>query len=116
MQVAEKTLTSGEAAISHAFDITESGVYVVELFARDKLGRVQTLSADLYVGGPTPQAWQKSRDGVFELKPDKPTYTPGDVGAPARAEPVHDREGAGRHRGARRQPLPLEGRVRRARR
>ena len=66
-------------AISHAFDIKESGVYVVELFARDKLGRVQTLSADLYVGGATPQAWQKSRDGLFELKPDKPSYTPGDV-------------------------------------
>ena len=79
VQVAEKTLTSGEAAISHAFDITESGVYVVELFSRDKLGRVQTLSADLYVGGPTPQAWQKSRDGIFELKPDKPSYTPGDI-------------------------------------
>ena len=79
IQVAEKMLTSGEGAVSHAFDIAESGVYVVELFARDKLGRVQTLSADLYVGGPTPQAWQKSRDGVFELKPDKPSYTPGDL-------------------------------------
>lgn len=79
LQVAEKVLTSGDASISHAFNLTESGVYVVELFARDKLGRVQTLSADLYVGGATPQSWQKSRDGVFELKPDKLQYTPGDV-------------------------------------
>ena len=79
LQVAEKMLTSGDTAVSHTFDIKESGVYVVELFARDKLGRVQTLSADLYVGGATPQAWQKSRDGLFELKPDKPSYTPGDV-------------------------------------
>ncbi len=77
--VAEKVLTSGATAVGHAFPITESGVYVVELFARDKLGRVQTLSADLYIGGSTPQAWQKSRDGVFELKPDKPRYAPGEV-------------------------------------
>jgi uncharacterized protein YfaS (alpha-2-macroglobulin family) len=79
VQVAEKLLTSGEAAVSHAFPITESGVYVVELFARDKLGRVQTLTADLYIGGSTPQSWQKSRDGVFELKPDKKSYAPGEV-------------------------------------
>jgi uncharacterized protein YfaS (alpha-2-macroglobulin family) len=79
VQVAEKILTSATEALSHAFPITDSGVYVVELFARDKLGRVQTLSADLYVGGSTPQSWQKSRDGVFELKPDKKSYAPGDV-------------------------------------
>ncbi|MFO0593992.1 MAG: alpha-2-macroglobulin family protein [Myxococcaceae bacterium] len=79
IQVAEKILTSGTEAVSNAFPITESGVYVVELFARDKLGRVQTLSADLYIGGSTPQSWQKSRDGVFELKPDKKEYSPGDV-------------------------------------
>lgn len=77
--VAEKLLTSGAEAVSHAFPITDSGVYVVELFARDKLGRVQTLSADLYIGGSTPQSWQKSRDGVFELKPDKRSYAPGEV-------------------------------------
>ncbi len=79
LQVAEKIIPSGTAAVSQSFPITESGVYVVELFARDKLGRVQTLSADLYVGGSTPQSWQKSRDGVFELKPDKKSYVPGDV-------------------------------------
>ncbi len=79
LQVAEKTLKSTEAPLSQTFPITDSGVYVVELFARDKLGRVQTLSADLYIGGSTPQSWQKSRDGVFEVKPDKPKYAPGDV-------------------------------------
>ncbi len=79
VQVGEKIVTSGASAVAQAFPITESGVYVVELFARDKLGRVQTLSADLYVGGSTPQSWQKSRDGVFELKPDKNRYVPGEV-------------------------------------
>jgi alpha-2-macroglobulin len=79
LQVAEKTLKTLDAPLSQTFPITDSGVYVVELFARDKLGRVQTLSADLYIGGSTPQSWQKSRDGVFEVKPDKPKYAPGDV-------------------------------------
>ena len=79
VQVAEKTVTSMTEALKQPFPITESGVYVVELFARDKLGRVQTLSADLYVGGSTPQSWKKSRDGVFELKPDKKSYAPGEV-------------------------------------
>jgi hypothetical protein len=75
--VGEQLLTSGLEAVSHAFAIKESGVYVVELFARDRLGRVQTLTADLYIGGATPQSWQKSRDGVFELKTDKVSYAPG---------------------------------------
>lgn len=79
VQLAEKTLTSGADALTETFPIKDSGVYVVELFARDKLGRVQTPSADLYVGGSTPQSWQKSRDGIFELKPDKPSYAPGEV-------------------------------------
>lgn len=79
VQIAEKTITSGAAAEAHTFPLKDSGVYVVELFARDKLGRVQTLSGDLYVGGATPQAWQKSREGLFELKPDKPSYAPGET-------------------------------------
>lgn len=79
LQVAEKSLKSVDAPLAQVFPITDSGVYVVELFARDKLGRVQTLSADLYIGGTTPQSWQKTRDGVFEVKPDKKSYAPGEV-------------------------------------
>ncbi len=79
LQVAEKTLKTLDAPLSQVFPITDSGVYVVELFARDKLGRVQTLSADLYIGGNTPQSWKKSRDGVFEVKPDKDRYAPGEL-------------------------------------
>lgn len=79
LQVAEKTLKTLDAPLSQVFPITDSGVYVVELFARDKLGRVQTMSADLYIGGNTPLSWKKSRDGVFEVKPDKDRYAPGEV-------------------------------------
>jgi uncharacterized protein YfaS (alpha-2-macroglobulin family) len=31
------------------------------------------------VGGSTPLAWPRTREGVFELKPDKPRYAPGDT-------------------------------------
>ncbi|HEY3448937.1 MAG TPA: MG2 domain-containing protein [Myxococcales bacterium] len=76
----EKTIkTEADKAVLPSLPITESGVFVVELFARDKLGRVQTLSADLYVGGAGPMAWPKSREGVFELATDKQKYSPGDV-------------------------------------
>ncbi|MBM4281488.1 MAG: hypothetical protein FJ137_12265, partial [Deltaproteobacteria bacterium] len=59
-----------------------AGVYVLELVARDKLGRVQSLSADLYIGGREPVAWSKGQAGVFELVPDKAApakYRPGDT-------------------------------------
>ncbi|MBX7097025.1 MAG: hypothetical protein K1X89_04860 [Myxococcaceae bacterium] len=75
--VAEKSWSSQAKPSGPVFELKDAGVYVVELSARDKLGRVQTLSADLYVGGPAPVAWQKSRDGVFELKPDQAKYLPG---------------------------------------
>lgn len=76
---AEQVLTTQKQAVSPSLELKESGVYVVELVARDKLGRVQTLSADLYVGGNTPVAWKKSRQGVFELATDKPRYRPGET-------------------------------------
>ena len=113
VQVAEKTLTSAATRpLAQTFPITESGVYVVELFARDKLGRVQTLSADLYVGGP-------DAAGLAEVARRR-------VRAQARQEELHaGRDGArawwrarSRPRKAlvvveepQRQPLPLEGRV-----
>jgi hypothetical protein len=79
VKLAEKTVTTEEKPVTPAFELKDAGVYVVELVARDKLGRVQTLSADLYVGGQTPIAWQKSRQGVFGLTPDKDSYKPGET-------------------------------------
>jgi hypothetical protein len=79
VKLAEKLITTEDKPVSPPFELKESGVYVVELVARDKLGRVQTLSADLYVGGQTPIAWQKSRQGVFGLTPDKSAYKPGET-------------------------------------
>ncbi|MFL5319041.1 MAG: alpha-2-macroglobulin family protein, partial [Myxococcaceae bacterium] len=79
VKLSEKQVTTELNPVIPSFDLKESGVYVVELVARDKLGRVQTLSADLYVGGQTPVAWKKSREGVFELTTDKQKYKPGET-------------------------------------
>lgn len=77
--VSEQTVTTKDGPLKLELPVKDAGVYVVELVARDKLGRVQTISADLYIGGGAPLSWQKSRDGVFELKADKPSYAPGEV-------------------------------------
>lgn len=83
-KVAEQVVTTTAGPLPVSFDITKikgggAGVYVVELIGKDKLGRVQTLSADLYIGGKEPVAWQKGQAGVFELATDKPRYAPGDT-------------------------------------
>jgi uncharacterized protein YfaS (alpha-2-macroglobulin family) len=79
VKVEEKVVKTGEAPLPVRFAVREAGVYVVELTGRDRLGRVQTLSADLYAGGDKPLAWQKPREGVFTVVPDKARYAPGDV-------------------------------------
>jgi uncharacterized protein YfaS (alpha-2-macroglobulin family) len=75
----ELTIKTEDKPVIPTLPVKDAGVYVVELSSRDKLGRVQTLSADLYVGGPQPVAWQKSRDGSFEVTPDKKSYVPGET-------------------------------------
>jgi uncharacterized protein YfaS (alpha-2-macroglobulin family) len=79
VKLLEEALKTDDKPVIPDLPIKEAGVYVVELFARDKLGRVQTLTADLYVGGQSPLSWKKPREGVFELTPDKPRYRPFDL-------------------------------------
>jgi uncharacterized protein YfaS (alpha-2-macroglobulin family) len=79
VKVAERTLRTEADAVAVPFAIKDAGVYVVELIGRDKLGRVQTISADLYAGGPGPVAWQKPKEGVFSVVPDKKSYAPGET-------------------------------------
>lgn len=74
----EREVVTGKKPVRPELPIEQAGVYVVELVARDKLGRVQTLSADLYVGGKEALAWKKSSQGVFELTTDKEKYKPGE--------------------------------------
>ena len=78
-KVLEQTATTTASPLTISLPVQGAGVYVVELTAKDKLGRVQTLSADLYIGGKEPVAWQKGQAGVFELVADKPGYRPGET-------------------------------------
>jgi len=79
IKVFEKKIVTGKKPVAAELPIAKAGVYLVELTVRDKLGRVQTLSADLYVGGKEALAWKKSRQGVFELSCDKKSYKPGET-------------------------------------
>lgn len=69
--------SDGKKPVAVSLPIGAAGVYLVELVARDALGRVQTLSADLYASGPGAVAWQKPREGVFTLTPEKRSWQPG---------------------------------------
>ncbi len=78
-KILDQTATTTAAPLSLSLPVQGAGVYVVELVSKDKLGRVQTLSADLYIGGKEPVSWQKGQAGVFELVPDKREYLPGQM-------------------------------------
>lgn len=73
----EKTVKSSGKPVSVPLAINEAGVYLVEVEARDRLGRVQVVRVDLYAGGDGAVGWEKPKAGTFDLQADKPTYKPG---------------------------------------
>ena len=75
----QQTLISVAEPMTLSFPVEAAGVYVVEIAAQDRLGRRQSASADLYVAGDTPVAWEKPKANVFETTPDKTAYNPGEV-------------------------------------
>ncbi len=78
-KVAEKKVESGAGALAVALPTPEAGVYLVEVEARDKLGRAQVVSVDLFVGGDQAVAWAKPGAGVFKVAADKKSYKPGET-------------------------------------
>ncbi len=60
------------------FNVKEAGVYLVEISARDKLGRRQKVTADLFVKGKTDVAWEKPEAGIFSVTSIKSSYKPGE--------------------------------------
>ena len=74
-----QTLISTAEPMTLSLPVEAAGVYVVEIAAQDRLGRRQSVSADLYVAGDTPVAWEKPKANVFETTPDKTAYDPGEV-------------------------------------
>ena len=75
----QQTLISATEPMTLSFPVEAAGVYVVEIAAQDRLGRRQSISADLYVAGDTAVAWEKPKANVFETTPDKTAYDPGEI-------------------------------------
>ena len=75
----QQTLISTAEPTMLSLPVEAAGVYVVEIEAQDRLGRRQSVSADLYVAGDTPVAWEKPKANVFETTPDKTAYDPGET-------------------------------------
>ncbi len=75
----QRRLVSTAEPMTLSLPVEAAGVYVVEISAQDRLGRRQTVSADLYVAGDTPVAWQQPKANVFETTLGKTVYDPGEV-------------------------------------
>ena len=75
--ISEADYTSEAGIKTISLPVKESGVYVVEISARDKQGRQQKVQTDLFVAGETPVTWKKPKANVFETTADKPSYNPG---------------------------------------
>jgi uncharacterized protein YfaS (alpha-2-macroglobulin family) len=75
----ERTVMSGPDAVKLNLPIDKAGVYIVQLEAADALGRLQTVSVDLFAAGANPVSWSRPPATVFNVTTDKPSYSPGDV-------------------------------------
>jgi alpha-2-macroglobulin len=86
----EQSITSTVSIVTPTFAVTEAGVYIVTVSARDFLGRQITVSSDLFVSGPTPVAWEKVRASIFEITPDLKSYKPGQTAKLLLKSPYQD--------------------------
>ncbi|HEQ72257.1 MAG TPA: hypothetical protein ENN69_07195, partial [Spirochaetia bacterium] len=89
-KIFEKNYVSGDTALSLSLPVDAAGVYVVEVLAKDNLGRLQTIQSDLYVAGDTPVSWQKAYANVFETSLDKKSYAPGETATLLLKSPFQD--------------------------
>jgi uncharacterized protein YfaS (alpha-2-macroglobulin family) len=80
-KVLEKKIKSQKEPQKIELPIERSGVYVVELSSRDRLGRAQVIAVDLYAGGKEPVTWTRPVTRVFSVATDKDKYDPGATAA-----------------------------------
>jgi uncharacterized protein YfaS (alpha-2-macroglobulin family) len=73
----ERAVVSGAAPTAVSLPIEEPGVYLVEVEARDALGRAQVVRVDLFARGEGAVSWEKPKGGTFDLSLDQPSYQPG---------------------------------------
>jgi len=78
-EVCTTKVTTKDRPVAVQLPTETAGIYVVEVSSRDKGGRLQLVTVDLYVGGAEALTWKKPEANVFETTPDKTLYSPGDT-------------------------------------
>jgi hypothetical protein len=87
----ERLVSSGKEAVAVDFTVPGAGIYLVELEARDAVGRSQSISADVYVAGDTRLTWEKPEESLFRAVPDQTApYQPGQTANILIQSPVAD--------------------------
>jgi alpha-2-macroglobulin len=76
--IAEKKVTTAKKPAAVEFDNQDPGVYILEISARDRLGRMQSVKADIFLAGSKPVTWKRADQQLFETVPDRTSYKPGD--------------------------------------
>src|SRR5882724_1050792 len=78
-KVSETAIVSGDAPTKLDLPLDGAGVYIVEVEARDRVGRTQTVSVDLFADGGTPVTWSRPPAKVFKVTTEKADYAPGET-------------------------------------
>jgi uncharacterized protein YfaS (alpha-2-macroglobulin family) len=76
--VASCPFTSQLTPASCPLKAERAGVYILRVKARDKIGRLQSISVDMYIRGKERLTWEQPEASVFQLTLDKKTYQVGD--------------------------------------
>lgn len=75
----ERTLTSNGEPLDFHLPLDDTGVYILELSARDALGRLQTVKVDLFNDGSERATWPRAPAETFTVRTTSDTYAPGET-------------------------------------
>ncbi|WP_435105230.1 alpha-2-macroglobulin [Arhodomonas sp. AD133] len=75
----ERTLTSGKVPVDFDLPLDDTGVYILEISARDALGRLQTVKLDLFNDGSERATWPKAPSETFTVSSTRDSYAPGET-------------------------------------
>ncbi|MCH8503804.1 MAG: hypothetical protein LAT50_05715 [Ectothiorhodospiraceae bacterium] len=77
--LAERTLTSAAEPLAFSLPLDDTGVYVLEVSARDALGRSQHVELDLFNNGESRATWPRPPAATFDVATERDRYAPGDT-------------------------------------
>ncbi len=75
------TVTSGAGPVTVDLEVPHSGVWIVRLTARDRMGRAQTVAVDLYAAATGAVGWPKPPENTLRVTTDRERYEPGQTAA-----------------------------------